>query len=68
VETAVHVPVGEVSRYAATLRTTSPVLTMCEAGYRSSLAASLLTRAGVPNVVNVTGGMTEYRQAAERTA
>ena len=32
------------------------VATMCGSGYRSSLAASLLERAGVPGVANVRGG------------
>jgi rhodanese-related sulfurtransferase len=34
---------------------------LCEGGYRSSLAASLLAKAGMSNVVNVTGGMAAYR-------
>ncbi|MES2459042.1 MAG: MBL fold metallo-hydrolase [Armatimonadota bacterium] len=37
-----------------------PVATMCGSGYRSSLAASLLERAGVSNVVNVRGGWSAW--------
>jgi len=60
VEGALNVPVGEVPRMRAA-SSGPPVATMCEGGYRSSLAASLLQRQGVPNVINVTGGMSAYR-------
>jgi hydroxyacylglutathione hydrolase len=60
VEGAVNVPVGEVPQMGATAAD-SPMATMCEGGYRSSLAASLLQRQGVADVINVTGGMTAYR-------
>jgi len=61
VEGATHVPVGDVGTSAATLDAHDAVATICEGGYRSLLAASLLARAGLPNVVNVIGGMTAYR-------
>jgi rhodanese-related sulfurtransferase len=38
---------------------------MCEAGYRSSLAASLLAREGLEPVVNIEGGMSAYRALEE---
>ena len=38
-----------------------PIATMCEGGYRSSLAASLLAHEGVPRLINVVGGMAAYR-------
>jgi hydroxyacylglutathione hydrolase len=61
VEGAIHVPVADIGMSAATLDGHDSVATICEGGYRSLLAASLLARAGVSNVVNVTGGMTAYR-------
>lgn len=64
-ERATHVPVGEVSTQAAALPRQAPIAVLCEGGFRSSLAASLLTKAGMANVVNVTGGMAAYR-ALER--
>ena len=68
IETHVHAdfvsgarePIGEITRRAGELRGAGTVATMCEGGFRSSLAASLLKRAGV-DVVNVTGGMNAYR-------
>jgi rhodanese-related sulfurtransferase len=38
-----------------------PIATICEGGYRSMLAASILVRAGFAEVLNVSGGMTAYR-------
>lgn len=58
---ATHVPVGEVSAQASALPRQAPIATLCEGGYRSSLAASLLAKAGMGNIVNVTGGMAAYR-------
>jgi rhodanese-related sulfurtransferase len=37
------------------------VATICEGGYRSVLAASLLARSGFAPILNVTGGMSAYR-------
>lgn len=61
IDGATHVPVGHVGTRAHDLPQGPPIATFCEGGYRSSLAASLLLRAGVENVVNVTGGMSAYR-------
>ncbi len=38
-----------------------PVAVHCQSGYRSSIAASLLRRAGFPYVMNVTGGFDAWR-------
>lgn len=64
---AAHLPLGDVTSKLASVPTNVPVATICEAGFRSSLAASLLARAGLVHVVNVTGGMAAYR-ALEATA
>lgn len=58
---AVHVTVGEVEAFAATRAPKDSVAAICDGGYRSSLAASVLARAGLINVVNVAGGMAAYR-------
>jgi hydroxyacylglutathione hydrolase len=62
-----HIPVGELTSRAAEIDAGLPVAVMCEGGFRSSLASSLLARAGFTNVVNVPGGMAGYRtlEAAE---
>jgi hydroxyacylglutathione hydrolase len=60
VEGAMNIPVGEMQHVGALPRGT-PVATMCEGGYRSSLASSLLQRHGFRDITNVTGGMSAYR-------
>jgi len=40
-----------------------PLAVHCQGGYRSMIACSLLRRAGVENVINVTGGFDAWRKA-----
>jgi hydroxyacylglutathione hydrolase len=58
---SVNVPVGDLPARARQLPADGTIATICEGGYRSSLAASLLEREGVARIINVTGGMTAYR-------
>jgi hydroxyacylglutathione hydrolase len=58
---SVNVPVGEIAGRAGIIPADTAIATICEGGYRSTLAASLLAREGVGHVVNVVGGMTAYR-------
>ncbi|MPZ66744.1 MAG: MBL fold metallo-hydrolase [Pseudonocardiaceae bacterium] len=44
-----------------------PVAVACGSGYRSAVAASLLAQHGRPEVVNVTGGMTAWKNAGYPT-
>ena len=57
---AINIPVGELPKRAPDLRGPDPVATVCETGYRSSLASSLLVRTGV-HVINVSDGTAAYR-------
>ena len=61
---ALHAPVGALAGHGADIPRDRPIVTICEAGYRSSLAASLLTRAGYTQVASVAGGMAAYRALA----
>jgi hydroxyacylglutathione hydrolase len=58
---ALHIPMGELVGRTGDVPRTGPVATICEGGYRSTLAASLLSRAGVTDVLTVAGGMSAYR-------
>jgi hydroxyacylglutathione hydrolase len=60
---ALHIPLGELVERAGEIPRGGVVATMCEGGYRSSLAASLLQRHGIPNAANIVGGMQEWRQS-----
>ena len=62
VEGALHIPLAELAKRTAEIPRDRKVATMCEAGYRSALAASLLARAGVDRLTNITGGMSSWRQ------
>ena len=61
IEGAINLPVGEIPARAAELAGDAPIATICEGGYRSSLAASLLAREGHAHMINVIGGMAAYR-------
>ena len=62
IEGALHIPLGDLQSRAPEIPRDRPVATMCEGGYRSALAASILERAGVDRVMNVAGGMSAWRQ------
>lgn len=66
VDGAMHVPLGEIARRAGDIPRHGTVVTICEGGIRSSLAASLLARAGLPGVINVRDGMTGWRDVHAR--
>jgi hydroxyacylglutathione hydrolase len=61
---AIHIPIGDVSARTGGLSKDMPIATLCEGGYRSMLAASILMRAGFSNVLNVAGGMGAYRRVS----
>jgi hydroxyacylglutathione hydrolase len=60
---AVHLMAGDVPERLATLPKDRPIVAICAAGYRSSVAASLLLRAGFEDVTWVSGGVPAWRAA-----
>lgn len=62
IDGSINIPVGEIPARARELPANGVIATICEGGYRSSLAASLLAHAGIPRLVSVAGGMAAYRQ------
>lgn len=61
-----HVMGGEVPERVdeiAELRDGKPLAVVCGSGYRSTVAASVLERAGVDGLINVTGGMGAWERA-----
>jgi len=61
IDGAINIPVGELSERIAEVPADKTIVTICEGGYRSSLASSILEREGIPQVANVAGGMNAYR-------
>jgi hydroxyacylglutathione hydrolase len=61
IEGAINIPLGELRSRIDDVPRGGAIATMCEAGYRSSLAASILEREGVAAIVNIEGGMSAFR-------
>ena len=59
---ATLLPLNELPRRLQEVRT-SPLAVICGSGYRSSMAASLLTRGGLSDVSNVSGGTSAWISA-----
>jgi glyoxylase-like metal-dependent hydrolase (beta-lactamase superfamily II)/rhodanese-related sulfurtransferase len=51
-----NIPLDSLPREADSINPDLPVMVICQSGYRSSLATSLLENAGVRRIYNVTGG------------
>lgn len=66
-EGSINIPVGELSARAGELGRDRATVVMCEGGYRSALAASLLEREGFTRVANMAGGMAAYRDVGRVT-
>jgi rhodanese-related sulfurtransferase len=58
-----NVPLTEVAQRAPELRKDRPVLVVCEAGRRASLAAVKLRSAGISEVYILAGGLVAWRAA-----
>jgi len=58
-----NVPLGYLPDEVENLPPGRPVVVHCQAGARSSIAASLLRARGVRSVVNMTGGYTAWQEA-----
>ena len=57
---ALHIVGNDIATEAERLPRDRPIAVVCGGGYRSSVAASLLRRAGFPDVRNVIGGMSAW--------
>ncbi|MBL8143132.1 MAG: MBL fold metallo-hydrolase [Acidobacteria bacterium] len=63
IEGARHIMAGHLPAHVGEFRDGPPVAIVCGGGYRSTVAASILERAGITNLMNVTGGMNAWRAA-----
>jgi hydroxyacylglutathione hydrolase len=57
---ASHVPLGYLSDRLGDIPRDRPVVVQCQSGGRSSIAASILERAGFSDVSNLTGGLSAW--------
>ncbi|MCU1321151.1 MAG: Rhodanese domain protein [Acidobacteriaceae bacterium] len=57
---AQHIPLGDLAHRLAELDPKQTLYTVCGSGYRSSIAASILTAHGFPHIINMAGGMSAW--------
>lgn len=60
---AVHIPLAELAQRLSELDPGKPWTVVCAGGYRSSIASSVLKRAGFQHVTNAVGGMDAWWKA-----
>jgi hydroxyacylglutathione hydrolase len=60
IDGAVHIPGGDLPKRVKEVPVDVPVAVICGSGYRSSIAASVLERAGHSSIRNVGGGMAAW--------
>jgi hydroxyacylglutathione hydrolase len=63
IDGALHIMGGWLPERASELRGRGPIAVTCASGYRSTVAASVLERAGIADVINLTGGMNAWTRA-----
>lgn len=61
---SVGIPLNHLGERLAELPSDRPLIVYCAGGYRSSIAASLLQRAGFANVSEIAGGLTAWETAS----
>lgn len=62
---AIAIPVGQLPQRIGELDPTAPTVVFCAGGYRSSVGASSLRRAGFSDVSDIVGGYTAWAAQAE---
>jgi len=65
---AVSIPLHRLSELSGSLDRERPAAMICASGYRSSIATSVLERAGFGHAINVVGGMVAWTNAKNETA
>lgn len=63
IDGARHIPLGRIGDRADEIPRTKPIVIQCAAGARSAIAASVLRARGVENVINLIGGIGDWRKA-----
>lgn len=63
IEGSIRIPLGQLASRTGELDPGKLVVTHCKGGYRSSIATSLLRRAGFQDIANLTGGFDAWKAA-----
>src|SRR6266536_945638 len=60
-DNSIRIPLGQVKERAAELGRSKLLVVHCKSGYRSSIATSILRRAGFRDIANLTGGFDAWK-------
>ena len=60
---SLNIPLPHLEERLAEIPRGRPVVVQCQSGYRSSIATSLLERAGVPGLTDLAGGIVAWQKA-----
>jgi len=61
IENSIRIPLGQLSNRTAELDNKKLIVIHCKSGYRSSIATSILRRAGFREIANLTGGFDAWK-------
>jgi hydroxyacylglutathione hydrolase len=62
-ENSIRIPLGQLADRTAELDPTKLIVVHCKGGYRSSIATSILRRAGLQEIADLTGGFDAWKAA-----
>jgi hydroxyacylglutathione hydrolase len=62
-ENSIRIPLGQLFRHTDELDPSKLIVVHCKGGYRSSIASSILRRAGIREIANLTGGFDAWKAA-----
>jgi len=60
---SIRIPLGQLTKHAAELDPSKLLVVHCKGGYRSAIASSILRRAGIHDIANLTGGYDAWKAA-----
>ena len=58
----IHIPLGNLFKQLDCIPKDYPIILQCRTGLRSAIAASILQRAGIKEVVNLKGGFLAWKK------
>src|SRR5580698_8470453 len=68
IENSTRIPLGQLAERTAELDPSKLLIVHCKGGYRSAIATSILRRAGLREIANLTGGFDAWKAAHEPVA
>ena len=60
---SIRIPLGQLTKHAVELDPGKLLVVHCKGGYRSAIATSILRRAGLRDIANLTGGYDAWKAA-----